>query len=41
MMRKFFCAKEAFGDRLNVGFMDYGKEEFIKEALDIQNRRLG
>lgn len=41
MMKKLHCTKEAFGDRLNIGFLDYGKDEFVKEAFDIENRRLG
>lgn len=40
-MKKLYCAKKVYGDKLAVGFVDYGVDEFVKEAFDLDKRRLG
>lgn len=39
-LEKMMCAKKIYGDTLNVGFIEYGRGEKIKEAFDFNDRRM-
>ena len=41
LLRKLYCAKLAFGDELNVGFLDYKVSEFVKESMDLNAVKYG
>lgn len=41
ILKYMMCAKDIYGDKLNVGFIEYGRGEKIKEAFDFNDRRMG
>jgi hypothetical protein len=41
MLKRVTCAKKAYGDNLNVGMLDSINAEFVREAFDLDSRRMG
>ena len=39
-LEKLMCAKDVYGDKVNIGFIEYGRGEKIKEAFDFNDRRM-
>jgi hypothetical protein len=39
-LEKLMCTKETYGNKLKVGFIEYGRGETIKEAFDFNDRRM-
>ena len=41
MLKRVVCAKKVYGDSLNVGLVDSINAEFVREAFDLDSRRMG
>jgi len=41
MLKRVVCAKKAYGDNLNVAMLDSINAEYVREAFDLDSRRMG
>ena len=41
LFKRVCCVKEAFGEELNVGFVDTYLDEYVREAFDPEVARVG